>query len=103
MSDQYNDGINDNEMEEESIVTLEFEDGETIDCEALGVFEVEGKDYIALAPTDESLEDIYLFGYIEEEEGYRLYDIEDDDDYQKVEDEFFRIVEEVEAAEEDNK
>ena len=106
MGDLHDDGCgcgcHDHEHEEATVVTLEFDDGEKIECEALGIFEVEDKEYIALAPTDETSEDIYLFGYLEDEDGFRLFDIESDEEYAKVEDEFFKIVEEVEAQEGNN-
>ena len=35
--------------EEKDMVTLEFEDKE-VECEIMGVFEAEGKEYIALIP-----------------------------------------------------
>ena len=53
------------------IMTLEFEDGKEVECEVIGIFEVEGKDYIALYALDES-DEIYLYGYKE------LDDEEDD-------------------------
>ena len=34
--------------EEADFITLEFDDGEEVECEVIGVFDFEGKDYIAL-------------------------------------------------------
>jgi len=42
------------EDEEEQFITLEFDDGEEVECEVLGVFDVDGKEYIALLPDDGS-------------------------------------------------
>ena len=37
-------------QEEVDVITLEFEEGEPVDCEIMGVFDIDGKDYIALIP-----------------------------------------------------
>ena len=33
---------------EDQIITLDFDDGASFDCGIMGIFDVEGKDYIAL-------------------------------------------------------
>lgn len=72
-------------------LTLEFEDGEEVECEIMGVFEVEGKEYIALIPND-GTDDVYIYGYKEiGEEEFELIDIEDDEEFQKVAKEFETI------------
>ena len=41
------------DMEEEvDIITLEFDEGEEVECEIMGVFDFNGKEYIALIPDD---------------------------------------------------
>lgn len=78
--------------EEKDFITLEFEDGEDLECEVLGVFEFEGKEYIALLPTDGS-DDVYIYGYKElDEEDIELVDITDEAEFKKVADEFERMV-----------
>ncbi len=89
------------EHEEENIITLEFDDGEKVECEALGIFEVDGKDYAALVPTDEEADDLFLFEYKENGDEFELIDIEDDELFDKVVTEFESICEEMEAAEEE--
>ncbi|MBR0521593.1 MAG: DUF1292 domain-containing protein, partial [Firmicutes bacterium] len=43
------------EFEDEAdIITLEFEDGKEIEAEIMGVFECDGKEYIALIPDDDT-------------------------------------------------
>lgn len=82
--------------DEMEIITLEFDDGEEIECGILGVFECEGQDFIALVPAD-SDEDVYLYGYKETgEEDFELLDIEDDDLFEKVKATFEEIVSEEE-------
>ena len=80
--------------DEAEFITLEFEDGEEVEAEIMGIFEVEGKEYIALIPDDDS-DDVYLYGYKEiSDEEFELLDIEDDDEFDKVVAEFEKLTEE---------
>lgn len=77
-------------------LTLEFDDGATVECEILGIFACKGKEYIALLPDDDS-EDVYLYGYKEVgDEEFELVDIVDDAEFEEVCKEFEAI-----TAEED--
>ncbi|MBQ9891468.1 MAG: DUF1292 domain-containing protein [Firmicutes bacterium] len=77
-------------------ITLEFEDGTEVEAEIMGIFDVEGKEYIALIPDDDS-DDVYLYGYKEvNDEEFELIDIEDDDEFDKV----VKVFEELTAEEE---
>lgn len=79
------------EDEDADFLTLEFDDGEEIECEIMGIFEVEGKEYIALIPND-GTDDVYIYGYKESgEEEFELIDIEDDAEFEKVAKEFEAI------------
>ena len=81
------------EIEEADFITLEFDDGAEIECEIMGVFDYEGKEYIALIPNDGS-DDVYIYGYKEVgEEEFELVDIEDDAEFEKVVAEFDKIME----------
>ena len=72
------------EEEEAEFITLEFEDGTEVEAEIMGIFDVDGKEYIALIPDDDS-DDVYLYGYKEvDDEEFELIDIEDDDEFDKV-------------------
>lgn len=78
--------------EEVDVITLEFDDGAEVECEIMGVFDCEGSEYIALIPLDDS-DDVYLYGYKEVgDEEFELIDIEDDDVFKKVADEFEAIM-----------
>ena len=80
------------EMEDEDIITLEFEDGESVETEVMGVFEADGKEYIALVPLDGS-DDVYIYGYKEiGDEEYELVDIDDDEEFNKAVAEFDKLV-----------
>jgi len=87
--------------DEMDVITLEFDDGEAVDCEALGIFEVDGKEYAALVPLDEDEDDVYLYEYKETGDEFELIDIEDDEEFDKVVAEFENILEEMDALEEE--
>lgn len=82
-----------NQIEEDvDVITLEFEDGVEIECEVMGIFEYEGNEYIALIPLDDS-DDVYIYGYKEiSEEEFELVDIESDELFAKVVEEFDSIM-----------
>ena len=70
--------------EEADIITLEFDDDQEVECEIMGIFDVEDKEYIALLP-DDGTDDVYLYGYKEiSDEEFELVDIEDDNEFDKV-------------------
>lgn len=70
------------ENEEQIIMTLNFDDGENVECEVMGTFDANGKEYIALIP-DDGTDDVYIFGYDEEEfEKGGLIEIEDDEEFE---------------------
>ena len=80
---------------EEMTVTLELDDG-SVDCAVVTIITVEDKDYIALMPLDENGEnedgEVWFYGYKEKpddpnEEPELIY-IEDDAEYEKVEEAF---------------
>ena len=81
------------EQEEAEVITLEFDEGEPVDCEIMGIFDFEEKDYIALIPDDGS-DDVWLYGYIEDEKDgtFELEDIEDEEQFNKVAKEFDEIM-----------
>ncbi len=75
-----------NAYSEDQILTLEFDDGVRFDCGIMGIFEVEGKDYIALEALDGS-EDVYLYGYKPTEDDFELLAL-DEPTFEKVAAEF---------------
>ena len=80
------------EIEEADVITLEFDDGAEIECEIMGVFDYNGKEYIALIPDDGS-DDVYIYGYKEVgEDEFELVDIEDDAEFESVVAEFDKIM-----------
>ena len=80
------------EVEETEVITLEFDDGAEVECEIMGVFDYNGKEYIALIP-DDGTDDVYIYGYQEVgEEEFELVDIEDDAEFEAVFAEFDKIM-----------
>lgn len=84
------------ENEEEMTVDLELEDGTNVTCAVITILEVEGSDYIVLMPLDETGEntdgEVWFYRYSEnpsdpDEEPVLGY-IDDDEEYEKVEDAF---------------
>lgn len=90
------DEIKNVDVEEEEYITLEFDDDSAVDCVVLGVFEANGKEYIALEPQDDTT-DVYIYGYkaVSDDE-FELIDIEDEDEFDAAAAEFDAIMEEAE-------
>ena len=98
--------IIDDSYEDELTLTLELDDGSSVDCIVLAIFPMEvtreeetvEKQYIALVPeeqADEEEGDIFLYEYNEDEDGQPiLSNIEDDDEFDAVCDRFDEICDE---------
>ena len=79
------------------IITLEFDDGAEVECEIMGTFEFNGKEYIALYSADD--DDVYIYEYKEvNEDEFEIVDIESDEEYEAVVAEFDAIMEANEEA-----
>ena len=79
--------------EEEVTVTLTLDNDEEIECAVLTIYSVDDKEYIALLPLDENGDneegDVFIYRYIETEDGEpTLENIEDDDEYEAAADAF---------------
>ena len=88
---------------EEVTVTLTLDDDTELECAVLTIYEVDGKEYIALLPmNDEENEDgdVFLYRYVETEDGEpTLENIEDDDEYEAAADAFDEWLDEQEFEE----
>ncbi len=73
---------------------LELEDGTRINCFIIGVFDCNDKEYVALTPQEEDSEDVFLYAFKETDEGVELIDIDDEDEFQAVSEQFAMIMEE---------
>ncbi|MBE5900552.1 MAG: DUF1292 domain-containing protein [Lachnospiraceae bacterium] len=100
-----------NAMEDSDVmVTLELEDGSTLPCEILTIFDIGEQSYIVLEPQDEVYDEetdeyeIYVYRYFEDEDdedgvGYHLENIEDDDEYERVAERLDELMDEIEFEE----
>ncbi len=76
-------------------VTLELDDGRSLECDILSIFTVGEQDYIALVPMEEDDPDVLVYRYEEEEDGTPvLSNIESDEEYEKVAERFDELLEE---------
>ena len=79
------------------VIPVEMEDGTQIECEVLAIFPVEGKQYIALIDKDNDDSDIWLYRFVPGgDEEFNIEDIEDDKEFELVEDAFNKMVESAE-------
>ena len=76
------------------VIPIEMEDGSEVECEVLAIFPVDGKQYIALVDKDNDDSDIWMYRFVPVgEEEFNIEDIEDDKEFEKVEDAFNQMVE----------
>lgn len=89
MSDIEKNINEENENEEIPVVTLTDEEtGEQKDFEFLAEAEIDGKLYYALIPADEESEEYYIFRVEQDGDDLTLETIDNDDEFEKVEDYF---------------
>lgn len=80
------DHDHEHEFEEIDTMILMLDDDTEVECEVIGVFDFEEKEYIALVPTSGEYEDeILVFEYKElEGDEVELGQIEDEEEYNRV-------------------
>lgn len=92
-----------NELEdnpEDYRVTLDLDDGTSVECAILTIFEVDKQDYIVLVPLDEDDEpieegEVYIYRYSEDEDGTPSLDnIESDEEFERVSERFDEFLDE---------
>ncbi|MCD7864064.1 MAG: DUF1292 domain-containing protein [Lachnospiraceae bacterium] len=94
-------------VEEEMTVTLDLEDGRTVECAVITILETGGRDYIVLQPLDENGEnedgEVWFYRYSENpddpNEEPELGYIDDDEEYEAVEDAFEEFLDDAEFDE----
>lgn len=99
--------INENDLNDELLdtdmsVDIELEDGTVVNCSIITIITVNEKDYIALLPLDEKGEskdgEVWFYRYEEDENDVNaepvLTYIDDDDEYEAVEDAFDEFLDE---------
>ncbi len=97
--------ILENEFEEDGEdyrVTLDLDDGRTLECAIMTILEVEGQDYIVLVPVDENDEpvdegEVFIYRYFEDEdENPTLENIESEEEFEMVSEAFDEFLDEQE-------
>lgn len=67
-------------------IYLTLTDGKNLECDVLDIFEVEDQSYIAILPSGS--ETAMLYGFVEDDQGPRLRNIEEDDEYKNASETF---------------
>jgi Protein of unknown function (DUF1292). len=84
---------------DDAVISIEYEDGTVVDCEILGTFEANGKEYVALVPQDsgEDAEDnVLIYKYAEaDDDSIELIDIEDEEEFNKAAEVLDRLLNEI--------
>ena len=74
------------EIGEDATVTLDLDDGTTLECSVITIYSALGKEYIALLPLDESGQsedgEVYLYRFSLRDGQPQLDNIEDDDEFE---------------------
>ncbi len=63
-------------------IDLNTEDGENVRCLVITTYTAGDTEYIALAPVDENddvQDEIFIYGYLENDDGYELLALDDDE------------------------
>ena len=86
-------------------VTLDLDDGTSVECAILTILEVDEQDYIVLVPVDENDEpieegEVFIYRYYEDEDGNPSLDnIDNDDEFDRVSECFDEFLDEQEFNE----
>ena len=75
--------------DKDEIMVLEFDGGEKLEAGIMGAFDVNGTMYVALENLKDG--DVYLYRYLETEDGFTMEDIPDED-YDEVQKHFDAIM-----------
>lgn len=71
------------------VIYLTLDDDIELECNVLGTFEVDDYEYMALVPIDD--DQVLLYRYEEDEEGFDLINIEDDEEFEIVSEAFYTL------------
>lgn len=77
------------DMDDDDIMYLTLDDDTELECNVLGIFEVEDTEYIALLPKDSDEVLLYQYVELEDEEEFDLLAIEDEEEFESVSEAFY--------------
>lgn len=86
-------------------VTLDLDNGTSVECAIMTILDVDDQDYIVLVPVDEDDEpieegEVYIYRYFEDEDGNPSIDnIGSDDEFERVSERFDEFLDEQEFDE----
>lgn len=87
--------------EEEMTVTLTLDDDSELECAVVAIFPVQDKDYIALLPLNEEIDEVYLYRFKHNgDEDLELENIEEDEEFELVADAYDTLLMDAEDEEE---
>ncbi len=84
--------------EEMETMFLTLDDDTEVECGIIGVFDVDGKEYIALLPIND--ETVLIYEYKEVGDEVELGLIEDDEEFEKISNAFYDLYEDEDEDEE---
>jgi len=85
---------------EHDTVKLTLEDDSEIECEVIGTFDLNEKNYIALLPVDD--EDVLIYNFEDLDGELQLNTIEDEAEFEEVSAAFFELFDGVEEDEDED-
>lgn len=96
---EHNHDCDNEHNDEEMIIEIELENDEKLECEILGNFLVEDREYMVLLPKEE--EEVLLFKYEEDEENeeFELNPIEDEEEFEMAVKAYYELFSEEENEE----
>ena len=108
MEEKNNDNMCNHEQEgcdccgehDHDTVMITFDNDTDVECVILGLFDVEDIEYIALMPVGD--EEVLIYRYSDNSGDIKLEQIESDEEYEKVSEEFYKYIE-CELEENDDK
>lgn len=104
MADHHDHDHNHNDAAEPEIIYIPDEEGNEEEFEVIMKFEVEGSDnkYMMVVPLDgedDETDEVYAFRYEEEGDELKLYTIDDEEEWNMVEETFNTLLEEMDGSE----
>ena len=89
MVKEYDDNYDSDYEEDMDVIYLTLDDGTELECNVIGTFEVDDYEYIALVPMDD--DQVLLYRYEEDEDGFDLINIEEDEEFEIASEAFYTL------------
>jgi len=86
---EHEDGCNCDCDDDMDTMYITLEDGSEVECNVLGTFEIDDNEYIALLPLED--EEVLLYKFVGNEEGFQLAQIESEEEFDAVSEAFYEL------------